>query len=318
MFEPVLEEVVQPEVKNTFINFPGRLFAPASSKKRASSCPAKSPRRKEDNDFAEMPQVDYSMAEVVEHSHEVDFMAMLNDHRGKKEVSPGSANFDMLSCSTTFDSLDGQMDNSMCQSADYDCAHSIDWSWRDPASPSQLDSGIVVEKGAYITGDGDHYYSNHIKGVRDLKWKRSCLVLRGLPFSATECDVADFLEQCGVLGNLAPGRPITLLVTPQGRPSGLAEVNLVGEVEAEESRTLVHMQHLGGRYIEVLPPGKWANGGGSGGGVGSFRGDGTPSASSSRSSRGGRNAYEDTSRRGGYGFNKHTRYERASMNENWR
>jgi RNA recognition motif-containing protein len=201
-----------------------------------------------------------------------------------------------------------------------------------PNFMENTDSHYAVEKGAYITGDGDHYDWHRVnnKGTREVKWsKKSCLVLRGLPFSASECDVADFLERCGVLGSLAPGRPIILLVNPQGRPSGFAEVNMVGEVEAEEARPAIHMQRLGGRYIEVLPNApsksdyKWAN-----------AGDCDTSSSIAtvaqpRRGRGGQSSkstYESikssSSRRvgraAGYGFGKNAMYDQSSWNGSWR
>jgi RNA recognition motif-containing protein len=183
-----------------------------------------------------------------------------------------------------------------------------------------------VEKGAYITGDGDrdHWKRAGGKGARDLRFSRkACLVLRGLPFTATECDLADFLEQCGVLGSLAPGRPIVLLVNPQGRLSGFAEVNMVGEAEADEARASIHMQRMGNRYIEVLPAAP-AKGNGSGW-SGSACGEVSPSGSSSaRRSRGSRNnEYDGSSSRrgrasGGYGFSRNAMYDQGSWSGSWR
>jgi len=80
------------------------------------------------------------------------------------------------------------------------------------------------------------------------------LVLRGLPFNVSEDDVAAFIDHAGALQDLAPGKPIVLLNNAQGRPSGFAEVNLNRAADFWQVRQKLHMQRLGGRYIEALPP----------------------------------------------------------------
>lgn len=87
---------------------------------------------------------------------------------------------------------------------------------------------------------------------RPSQW--SSLVLRGLPFNITEADIAAFIEQHGVSGDLAPGRPISLMTTPQGKSSGFAEVQLNMHANYPEIEQKLHMQCIGERYIEVLPP----------------------------------------------------------------
>lgn len=225
------------EIKNTFLNIPGRLFAPTSSQRRASSCPLPS-------STIELPRA--------------HVLAVTKDQRKapcKEELVSPSGSTDCGS-SGSWESI--LADSPIGQWADYDCSQSL--------GVSVLESSCSVEeKGAYITGEGDHqqwYEEDSGKGSSQLKWSRNaCLVLRGLPFSATECDVANFLEQCGVLGNLAPGRPIKLLVNAQGRLSGFAEVHTVGAAEAEEARAAIHMRQMGNRYIEVLPHApKWQAG----------------------------------------------------------
>jgi hypothetical protein len=97
------------------------------------------------------------------------------------------------------------------------------------------------------------------------------LMLRGLPFSATEEDVVEFIEQMGASDTLAPGHSVSLLINSQGRPSGFAEVQLAKASMFWEVQEKLHMQRLGGRYIEALAPqktpGKWS--GSAGGNFGS-------------------------------------------------
>jgi len=81
------------------------------------------------------------------------------------------------------------------------------------------------------------------------------MVLRGLPFSLTEADLLHFIEEAGVSKyELARDRPCTLMQNPQGRPSGFAEIWLASGADFWEIRQKIHMQRLGGRYIEALPP----------------------------------------------------------------
>merc|ERR1719171_1773980 len=84
-------------------------------------------------------------------------------------------------------------------------------------------------------------------------------MLRGLPFTATEDDIAEFLKKAGVTSSLAPGNSIVLLSNNQGRPSGFAEISLADGYDFGEFRDAVNMRRLGTRYIEVLPPNqpKW-------------------------------------------------------------
>jgi len=106
---------------------------------------------------------------------------------------------------------------------------------------------------------------------------QTSLVLRGLPFSVTEADIATFLEESGVPSSAIAGpRAITLLANQQGRPSGFAEIQLNRGTNYWEVQAKVHMQSLGGRYIEALPPrgGKSAWGASSGGRGGNGAGGG--------------------------------------------
>lgn len=292
------------EIKNTFLNFPGRLFAPTSSERRASSCPLLS---------SSMGDADDARAVA-----RVDVLALTKDQNCQEAASPGSTG-----CSSSWgSSWDSAADSPIGQWADHDCSQNLISSVGPSLGAIVLDN--AVEKGAYITGEGDHrqWHEDGVKGSQIKFSRNSCLVLRGLPFSATECDLACFLEHCGVLGNLAPGRPIRLLLNPQGRLSGFAEVNMVGATEAVEARSAIHLQRLGTRYIEVLPPGppKLPNGGGSpksfvGGGNG---GAGSPTANLARHGGGNRISRENSGRRAGWGGGGHFSDGQAAWSGNWR
>jgi len=81
------------------------------------------------------------------------------------------------------------------------------------------------------------------------------IVLRGLPFNVTEEEVLAFIHKAGVPREfLAPWGAVALLANAYGRPSGFAEVRLAHCANLRDVRVQLHMQHLRGRYIEVLPP----------------------------------------------------------------
>lgn len=79
------------------------------------------------------------------------------------------------------------------------------------------------------------------------------LVLRGLPFSVTEVAVRRFLRKHMSLAELAEENAV-VLVSEKGRPSGFAEIYLAPAVDSNWVKQRLHMQHLGERYIEALPP----------------------------------------------------------------
>lgn len=81
------------------------------------------------------------------------------------------------------------------------------------------------------------------------------LVLRGLPFNVTGPEIFKFVGQAGVSrDDLAPEGGVVLLTNVQGRPSGFAEVHLAAGADFWDVRQKLHMQRLGGRYVEALPP----------------------------------------------------------------
>jgi len=81
------------------------------------------------------------------------------------------------------------------------------------------------------------------------------LVLRGLPFTTSESEIKLFLERAGVGSkDVLKEVGIVLLSNPQGRATGFAEIHLAHGAHFAHVREKIHMQQLGGRYIEVLPP----------------------------------------------------------------
>eukprot|EP00747_Dinoflagellata_sp_TGD_P197371 gnl/TRDRNA2_/TRDRNA2_68633_c0_seq1.p1 gnl/TRDRNA2_/TRDRNA2_68633_c0~~gnl/TRDRNA2_/TRDRNA2_68633_c0_seq1.p1 ORF type:complete len:323 (-),score=40.04 gnl/TRDRNA2_/TRDRNA2_68633_c0_seq1:137-988(-) len=115
--------------------------------------------------------------------------------------------------------------------------------------------------GAFMTGFAGHELAAETTTAARLKKSRgsmrnltSSLVLRGLPFSTSEDDVVSFFEAFGVAHCLAPGRAVELLSDATGRPSGFANVHLNHAAEFDYVRERIHMQRLGTRFIEVLPP----------------------------------------------------------------
>ncbi|KDR15006.1 heterogeneous nuclear ribonucleoprotein H2 isoform X1 [Zootermopsis nevadensis] len=88
-----------------------------------------------------------------------------------------------------------------------------------------------------------------------------CIHMRGLPFRATQADIADFFR---------PAVPINirLLYDNSGRASGEADVEFATHEEAVKgmSKDKGHMQH---RYIELFLNSTPGNSGGGGGGLGS-------------------------------------------------
>jgi len=77
--------------------------------------------------------------------------------------------------------------------------------------------------------------------------------LRGLPFTATEQDVLAFFSQHNIVDRVADGpKALSLLLRPNGRPSGQAVVQMRDRADAELARSVLHGQWMGSRYIEVF------------------------------------------------------------------
>jgi len=113
-------------------------------------------------------------------------------------------------------------------------------------------------KSPVMSSRGAYYESSRVSGrtpkgsAKNGHW--SSFVLRGLPFDVTENQVVSFIEQFAPAGILASMQAVTLVTNPQGKPSGFAEVQLDKRASFDEVRDKLHMQRLGDRYIEVLPP----------------------------------------------------------------
>lgn len=80
--------------------------------------------------------------------------------------------------------------------------------------------------------------------------------LRGLPFTAHEDDVWDFLKQTDVnVQNFVAGKEsIKIMKRRNGRATGQAEIELAAPMPWEFFRDHLHMRSMGERYIEVLEP----------------------------------------------------------------
>jgi len=93
--------------------------------------------------------------------------------------------------------------------------------------------------------------------------------LRGLPFAATELDIANFFQ--GV--NIA-NQGIHMVLTPDNRPSGQAFVELQGSMDLVNALAK-DRQLLGHRYVEVFPSSRMEmHSGGDSGGYGGYGGMG--------------------------------------------
>lgn len=117
------------------------------------------------------------------------------------------------------------------------------WQEGEPFAPTRNSSPE-----SYTQGQGQQQKAQKSRGGG------TSLVLRGLPFNVTEADVMAFIEQAGCAKALARNDSITLLTNQQGRPSGFAELQLNRASDFWEVQEKLHMQRLGTRYVEALPP----------------------------------------------------------------
>jgi len=84
-----------------------------------------------------------------------------------------------------------------------------------------------------------------------LKQVSSCLIrASGLPYKATVADVMEFFS-----GYVQDQNQILMLTNPDRRPKGEALVWMADPQEAATVRKELNLKKLGGRYIELLPPG---------------------------------------------------------------
>ncbi|XP_033230351.1 heterogeneous nuclear ribonucleoprotein H-like [Belonocnema kinseyi] len=128
--------------------------------------------------------------------------------------------------------------------------------------------GMDMKGGGNFRGSGDNWNGGGNNSMH-------CIHMRGLPFRATEQDIADFFRP------LAPVN-IRIILENSGRASGEADVEFATHEEAVKamSKDKSHMSH---RYIELFlnsstgPSGGGGGGGGGGmslGGIGNFCGSG--------------------------------------------
>lgn len=160
----------------------------------------------------------------------------------------GSANGEDRQCRHGAFALDGSSPVTANQEDEHRSAYAAH-TWQLGQSPhgGRFDAG---SEGGYA---GSQNLKPYRKGGQS-QCASDVLVLRGLPFNVIEADVAAFLEQAGVSDSLVGYKPISLLSNASGKPSGFAEIQLKRDVNYWEVQEKLHMQRLGSRYIEVLPP----------------------------------------------------------------
>jgi hypothetical protein len=131
---------------------------------------------------------------------------------------------------------EGQHGRNFSSSAPATPANTLDYDQEQPATPK----------------DGSE--NGQQKSQKKSGAAGTSLVLRGLPFNATEADVMAFIEQAGCAYALARNDPINLLSNQQGRPSGFAEIHLSRSTDFWEVQEKLHNRVIGTRYVEALPP----------------------------------------------------------------
>lgn len=71
---------------------------------------------------------------------------------------------------------------------------------------------------------------------------------RGLPYEATKNEIVQFLSGCNIRGDKDG---VHILVGPDGRPSGEAIIDLMGQVDIDNALKH-HNENMGRRYIELM------------------------------------------------------------------
>mmetsp|Transcript_24987 Transcript_24987/g.63359 ORF Transcript_24987/g.63359 Transcript_24987/m.63359 type:complete len:302 (-) Transcript_24987:344-1249(-) len=122
------------------------------------------------------------------------------------------------------------------------------------ATPASLSSDDAHERSTATDVDSQHSEDHIQQKTNNNRADGPPVILRGLPFTATVADVMDLITQAGCAHALARHDPITLLSNGKGRPSGFAEVQLNHPNDFWEVKEKLHMQRLGNRYVEALPP----------------------------------------------------------------
>lgn len=114
-----------------------------------------------------------------------------------------------------------------------------------PTTASQPD--LQQQSAPEVAPAGKHQAS---PAKRPTCWLR----LRGLPWDTTEQDIYSFFAKYDLVEMIAEGdaKAVKLLTKPNGKPSGQAEVQMVGSEEALLAKGAIHGQYMGRRYIEVI------------------------------------------------------------------
>lgn len=119
-----------------------------------------------------------------------------------------------------------------------------------------IDSGVVsTEEG--VTEDEDMSESELPTSVVRFdgnKLRVPQLVLRGLPFTITMVGVCKFLTKMGVRNTDLADHDAVVLLNQNGRATGFAEIHLAPGADVKRVKHSLHMQYLGERYVEALPP----------------------------------------------------------------
>mmetsp|Transcript_8966 Transcript_8966/g.29706 ORF Transcript_8966/g.29706 Transcript_8966/m.29706 type:complete len:118 (+) Transcript_8966:596-949(+) len=79
--------------------------------------------------------------------------------------------------------------------------------------------------------------------------KEGVLKLRGLPFTASKVDIAQFFEG---YGHLDPNEDVKIVMNFDGRPSGEAYAIFKGEHANAQAAMAKDKQMIGSRYVELF------------------------------------------------------------------
>jgi len=315
------------EVKNSFLHFP----IPTIEKdcRRSSSCPS---------------LVRFSVWEE-EAPRSDSSAAVSDDEKVRKDTSGDSTDCGIRSCSSLDSATMDSPSMAWHQLCEMDQS-TRNWHQLSAEGFPTCDSGTVLEE--CQEGDLEAYYSSSkgYGGVNDCyemaDWdgstpsaspaggkkvkgwsvgRKAKLLLRGLPFSVDELQLANFIDQMCGPGCLSPDpTPISLLRNQQNRPSGFADVYLSADTDPHYVREKIHLQRLGGRYIEVLSSGGAPRLRGGGGVPSASRWSGASASRDSPkwSSSGGASSFRHGHHAGGSGGGSRHSGAAASSGSGWR
>lgn len=178
--------------------------------------------------------------------------AETSTHIGDPDTCNGSESLDSTRSPTTEDGQEREdMDGGIIGADLLQSQSALPW----PPCPEQ-DEGNWRSQSAWTPQSAWSPPSKNGRNKgRALTSSSTSLVLRGLPFNVSEPEILKFVVQAGVnRDDLAPAGGVVLVANFEGRPSGFAEVHLAPGADFWDVRQKLHMQRLGGRYIEALPP----------------------------------------------------------------